>query len=90
MRLSVGSSLGLVSDDDVTEGEHLVDLSLEELGDERSREVHGEGLKRGMKRIEDASEKSARAHFPLPSPPSPSFSDSHLRAETLMPREKEG
>ena len=44
MRLSVGSSLGLVSDDDIAEGEHLVDLSLEELGDERSREVHGEGL----------------------------------------------
>lgn len=44
MRLGVGSGLGLVSDDDVAEGDDGIDLSLEELGDERSREVHGEGL----------------------------------------------
>lgn len=46
MGLGVGGGLGLVSDDDVAEGEHLVDLGLEELGDERGRQVHGERLSR--------------------------------------------
>lgn len=44
MGLGVGSGLRLVADNDVAEGEELVDLSLEELGDEGSREVHGEDL----------------------------------------------
>ena len=40
----VGLRLGLVSDENVDEGEDLVDLGLEELRDEGSREVHGEDL----------------------------------------------
>ena len=39
--------LGLVSDENVDEGEDLVDLRLEELGDEGGGEVHGEDLRDG-------------------------------------------
>lgn len=44
MGLGVSGSLGLVSDDNVAERKELVDLGLEELGNERGREVHGEAL----------------------------------------------
>lgn len=42
--VSVGLGLRFVANQDVNEGEKLVNLSLEELRDERSRQVHGEGL----------------------------------------------
>jgi hypothetical protein len=44
VRLGVGLSLGLVADEDVDVREDLVDLGLEELGNEGGGEVHGEGL----------------------------------------------
>jgi hypothetical protein len=50
VRLRVSGGLGLVSDDDIAEGDDLVDLSLEELRDERSRKVHGEALQSRKKR----------------------------------------
>jgi hypothetical protein len=44
MAIGVGLCLGLVSDENVDKGHDLVDLGLEELGDERCGEVHREGL----------------------------------------------
>ena len=44
VRLSVGGGLGLVANEDFDVGEDLVELVLEELGDERSRQVENERL----------------------------------------------
>lgn len=59
MAVGVGLSLGLVADEDVDVRKDLVDLGLEELGDEGSREVHGEGLRNG-KRVSLVSCSSRR------------------------------
>lgn len=42
--VSVSLGLGLVTDENVNVGKDLVNLGLEELGNERGGEVHGEGL----------------------------------------------
>lgn len=63
--VGVGLSLRLVADEDVDEGEDLVDLRLEELGDEGSGEVHGEDLQK---------RRRSSARFFLP----PSGSYTHL------------
>lgn len=44
VRLSKGSGLGLVTNEDVNVGKDLVKRVLEELRDERSRQVEDEGL----------------------------------------------
>ena len=45
---SVGLGFRLVSDENVNKRQELVDLGLEELRNEGSRQVHGEGLDREM------------------------------------------
>lgn len=60
MGLGVRLGLGLVTDHNVAEGKHLVHLRLEELGDERRREVHSEALSHSTKKGNGQSSNCSR------------------------------
>jgi len=66
VRFGISQRLGLVSDQVVPVRRDRVELFLEELGQERSREVHGEDLSLAMSQQSKTSvEKQSQDTFPV-------------------------